>query len=60
MIKLEYEYMNYYVTCNGQEMNVNEVEFIDIEEDLNGRDLMTFAYLGEVRKSYVRSYPAQD
>lgn len=52
--------MNYYVTCNGQEVNVKDVEFIDIEEDLNGRDLMTFAYNGEVRKSYVREYPAQD
>ena len=54
------ECLNYYVTCNGQEVNVKDVEFIDIEEDFNGRDLMTFAYEGEVRKSYVRSYPAQD
>jgi len=50
--------MNFYVTVNGQEVNVDEVEFIDIEEDLNGRDLMTFAFEGEVRKSYVRSYPS--
>ena len=54
------EYMNYYVTCDGQEVNVKDVEFLDIEEDLNGRDLMTFAYEGEVRKSYVRTYPAEE
>lgn len=54
------EYLSYYVTCSGQEINVKDVEFIDIEEDLNGRDLMTFAYLGEVRKSYVRSYPSEE
>lgn len=57
---LKYEYMNYYVTCSGQEVNVKDVEFIDIEEDFNGRDLMTFEYKGEVGKSYVRSYPSQD
>ena len=52
--------MTYYVTCSGQEVNVDDVEFIDIEEDFNGRDLMTFAYEGEVRKSYVRSYPSEE
>ena len=52
--------MTYYVACSGQEVNVDDVEFIDIEEDFNGRDLMTFAYDGEVRKSYVRSYPSED
>lgn len=53
-------HVNYYVTCNGQEVNVDNVEFIDIEEDLNGRDLMTFGYQGEVHKSYVRTYPSED
>lgn len=48
------------MTCSGQEVNVKDVEFIDIEEDFNGRDLMTFEYKGEVGKSYVRSYPSQD
>lgn len=51
--------MTYYVTCSGQEVKVDDVEFIDIEEDLNGRDLMTFAYEGVVHKSYVRSYPSE-
>jgi hypothetical protein len=54
------EYLNYYVTCSGVEVNVNDVEFIDVEEDFNGRDLMTFQYNSEVRKSYVRSYPSDD
>lgn len=54
------KYTNYYVTCNGQEINVDDVEFLDIEEDFNGRDLMTFGYQGEVHKSYVRTYPRED
>jgi len=41
-------------------MDVEDVEFIDVEEDYNGRDLMTFAWEGEVHKSYVRSYPSRD
>lgn len=53
------DYTTYYVTCSGQEVNVKDVKFIDIEEDFNGRDLMTFEYKGEVHKSYVRSYPAE-
>jgi hypothetical protein len=52
--------MTYYVTCSGQEIDVEKVEFIDVEEDFNGRDLMTFAYQGEVHKSYVRAYPSED
>ena len=52
--------MNYYVTCNGQELNVKNVKFIDIEEDFNGRDLMTFEHEGEIHKSYVRAYPSEE
>ena len=54
------EYMVYYVTCNGQEMKVKDVKFIDVEEDLNGHDIVTFEYKGEVHKSYVRTYPSED
>ena len=41
-------------------MRVKDVKFIDIEEDLNGRDLMTFEYRGEIHKSYVRTYPSEE
>lgn len=54
------EFLLYYVNVNGQEVNVSDVEFINIEEDLTGRDLMTFAFEGEVRKSYVTSHLAED
>lgn len=51
--------MEFYIICDGIERNVNDVEFIDIEEDDFGRDLMTYAFEGIVRKSYVKSYPSQ-
>lgn len=36
--------MSMYVKCNkcGQEHRAKEVEFLNIEEDILGRDLMTF------------------
>jgi len=30
-----------------------KIEFLNIEEDWAGRDIMTFAYNGKVHKSYV-------
>ena len=41
------------VIVNGEKISVDNVEFVDITEDINGRDLMTFIYLGEKRQSYV-------
>jgi hypothetical protein len=41
------------VIVNGEKIPVDNVEFVDITEDINGRDLMTFIYLGEKRQSYV-------
>lgn len=56
----KFEFLLYYVNINGREVNVSDVEFINIEEDLTGRDLMTFAFEGVIRKSYVTSRPAED
>lgn len=36
-----------YVSAHGEWVNVKEVEFLDISEDIHGRDLMTFRYKGE-------------
>lgn len=36
-----------YVSAHGEWVNVKEVEFLDISEDIRGRDLMTFRYKGE-------------
>jgi hypothetical protein len=41
------------VIVNGEKIPVDNVEFLDISEDIHGRDLMTFIYLGEKRQSYV-------
>jgi len=41
------------VIVNGEKISVDNIEFLDVEEDTNGRDLVTFMYLGEKRKSYV-------
>ena len=41
----------------GEEVDVDDVEFVDIEEDESGRDLMTFVYLNQEFKSYVIHHP---
>lgn len=45
--------MQSYVIIKGEEINVRNVEVLDIEEDSEGRDLLTFEYNGEVRQSYI-------
>jgi hypothetical protein len=42
-----------YVSVNGQKIDIEETEFINIEEDIYGRDLMTFSYKGKEYQSYV-------
>lgn len=41
------------VIVNGETIPVDNVEFLNIEEAFDGRDLMTFMYNGEKRQSYV-------
>jgi hypothetical protein len=41
------------VIVNGEKIPVDNVEFLDISEDIHGRDLMSFMYLGERRQSYI-------
>ena len=42
-----------YVMVDGNKISVNNVKFLDIEEDRYGVDLMTFELDGEVHKSYI-------
>jgi hypothetical protein len=42
-----------YVLVNGEEILLDDVEFLNIEEDISGRDLVTFEYNGEIKKSFV-------
>ena len=44
---------NSYVTVGGEYILVDDVEFVDIQEDFMGYDLMTFNYKGEEYTSYV-------
>ena len=46
-----------YVTLDGEEVRLDNVEFLNIEEDINGRDLVTFNYEGERHQAYVIHKP---
>lgn len=41
------------VMVEGKQIDTKETEFINIEEDAHGRDLMTFKYQGKEYKSLV-------
>ena len=42
-----------FVIVDGEEVLLDHVEFINIEEDMSGKDLVTFIYNGEVKQSFV-------
>ena len=46
-----------YVMLNGEEIRLDNVEFLNIEEDISGRDLVTFKHDGETHESYVINKP---
>lgn len=43
------------LSCNKQYFDADKVEFLDIEEDMSGRDVMTFKCptCGETHKSLI-------
>ena len=41
-----------YVYVNQERVNEQDVEVLNIEEDMQGRDLLTFTYKGEKHTSY--------
>lgn len=41
------------VNVEGEWISVDQVEFIDIQEGLQGEDVMTFGYQGEIYKRTV-------
>ena len=41
------------VMVDGEKIPVDNVEVLNIEEYIDGRDLLTFKYGGKERKSYV-------
>ena len=41
-----------YVYVDGERVNEQEVEVLNIEEDMQGRDLLTFTYKGKKHTSY--------
>lgn len=49
--------MRTFVKVDGEDIpsNSKKIKFIDIEEDIYGRDLMTFEFQGNTYKSYVFS-----
>ena len=42
-----------FVIVDGEEILLNNVEFLNIEEHISGRDLVTFIYNGEIKQSFV-------
>ena len=49
----EYYESRAYVIVDGKEVLVDDTEFLDIEEDIHGRDCITFIYNGQTHKSLV-------
>ena len=45
-----------HVFVNGSPVPVDQVEFLDIEEDFTGRDIMTFVYEGKECRSHIVHY----
>jgi len=41
-----------YVYVDGERVNEQDVEVLNIEEDMQGRDLLTFTYEGKKHTSY--------
>ena len=41
------------VIVSGEKIPIDNVEVLNIEEDIYGRDLVSFIYLGEKKQSYV-------
>ena len=42
-----------YVFVGGDSIPLNDVEFLNIEEDIHGRDVITFNHNGQEHKSLV-------
>ena len=42
-----------YVFVDGDSIPLNDVEFLNIEEDIHGRDVITFNHNGQEYKSLV-------
>jgi len=51
--KMEQHEVKSYVSVNGELVSMNLVEFVNIEEDFHGIDLVTFVYKGEKLQSYI-------
>ena len=41
------------VIVDGEKIPIDNVEFLNVEEYIDGRDLITFKYGGKERKSFV-------
>jgi len=50
----EYERQVVVCLCNGDRIPEENVEFLNIEEDIQGRDILTFKWpeCGEIHKSF--------
>ena len=46
-----------YIILNGEEIRLDNVEFLNIDEDISARDHVTFEYEGARHKSYVKTKP---
>lgn len=52
----DYELVSH-VNIKGEWIPLDSVEFVDISEDMQGYDLVTFVYEGERRQSRVSMMP---
>jgi len=49
-----------HVNVEGEWIPLDSVEFLDISEDIQGFDIITFMYEGEQRQSRVTMRPADN
>jgi hypothetical protein len=47
------KYQRSYVIVNGEKVDTNDIEVLDVSEDISGRDILSFIYNGERYTSFV-------
>ena len=53
----DYEETCSHVLCEGEWIPADSVEFLDISEDFQGYDIMSFNYRGKEYKSRIQDRP---
>jgi hypothetical protein len=52
-VKIQQDRQTAMVTINGERIPLDDCEFLNVEEDMSGRDLVTFKYQDVEYQSFV-------